>query len=660
MRLLPDSETKESEEKKETEKSPEEKAKDQAFLLSKRVKADLDGLMIQSSSPHFQMMNSYESMLPLARDSLKIKRNIHTTGLSAFFPFSSPFLDIDNDGILLGLNKNKIPYIKDIFRLTNANGIILATSGAGKSYFTKLLISRQLLNGCDVLIIDPQGEYLGITKHYKGQTITISKDSKTIINPLDLMGHEYVEKRLSLMDLFKLMFGDLTEVQKAILDKAVDLTYDTKGISKDKWQMMNPPILQELFQVLKKLQRTAHAQEKVTYIALLNRLQMYTEKGVFSFLNKETNIQFDNNFVCFNIGAMPKQVKPVIMYLILDYVYMRMKQSLKRKLLVVDEAWAMLQTAEESSYIYEIVKTCRKFNLGLLMITQDVADLVDSKAGHAVLANTSYTFLLRQKPAVIASVARTFNLSQHEKDYLMAAESGKGILILENEHQEIEVVASPEEHELITTKPDEMIKHNEQKEGKVVPRENVSITLDIEQDVHPAEGLTILEQNFLHNNCYKLGNFRDIDNPRQCEYFVKERKPEGLLHTFYVDLLFKEIVKHTQKVTKYRTSKPDIIFTNKIGEEIGIEIETGNDGEYKSKKSYLKQKFSKIQTEYGDRCYVFIPNSRLINSYRGYQLPILTRTKISNFVQLQFSGIHNVIIGRKLGSTNDEFKRKNS
>src|SRR3989344_227252 len=562
VRLLPDSETKESEEKKETEKSPEEKAKDQAFLLSKRVKADLDGLMIQSSSPHFQMMNSYESMLPLARDSLKIKRNIHTTGLSAFFPFSSPFLDIDNDGILLGLNKNKIPYIKDIFRLTNANGIILATSGAGKSYFTKLLISRQFLNGCDVLIIDPQGEYLGITKHYKGQTITISKDSKTMINPLDLMGHEYIEKRLSLMDLFKLMFGDLTEVQKAILDKAVDLTYDGKGISKDKWQMMNPPMLQDLFNVLKKMQRTAHAQEKMTYIALLNRLQMYTEKGVFSFLNKETNIQFGNNFVCFNIGAMPKQVKPVVMYLILDYVYMRMKQSLKRKMLVIDEAWAMLQTAEESSYIYEIVKTCRKFNLGLLMITQDVADLVDSKAGHAVLANTSYTFLLRQKPAVISAVAKTFNLSKAEREYLISAEKGKGILILENEHQELEVIASEKEHELITTNPDEMVAKGEKKKGKPREHEDINIDLDIEQDVYLAEGLSIEQCNFLVNHGYEGGNYHNLEKGRQKEYFVKKRYPESTLHTYYVDLIFNEIKKYTDKVSKYRTEKPDIIFTS--------------------------------------------------------------------------------------------------
>ncbi|MEK6922145.1 MAG: DUF87 domain-containing protein, partial [Nanoarchaeota archaeon] len=451
--------------------------KKEVDVLAKKVKADLDGLMIQNSQPTFQMVDAYASMLPLAKNPLNIKQNIHTQGLSAFFPFSSPFLDIEHDGILLGLNKNKIPYIKNLFGLTNANGIVLATSGAGKSYFTKLLMSRMFMNDCDVIIIDPQGEYLGITEHYKGETITISKDSNTMINPLDLMGHEYLEKRLSLMDIFHIMFGDLTEVQKSILDKAIDLTYGRKGINAKKISPNSaPPKMEDLFQEMKNLERKCAAQERVTYRALLNRLRMYTEGGVFSFLNKETNINFSNNFVCFNIGNMPKQVKPVVMYLVLDFVYMRMKKSLKRKLLVIDEAWAMLQTAEESSYIFEIVKTCRKYNLGLLMITQDVADLVGSRAGHAVLANTSYTFLLRQKPAVIDNVKKTFNLSAAEREYLMCAEKGSGILILENEHQELQVIASEQEHDLVTTNPDEMRKKTEKKEGIVIEKEKIDVT----------------------------------------------------------------------------------------------------------------------------------------------------------------------------------------
>lgn len=611
------------------------KSKEEAELLSRKVKADLEGLMIQSESPLFQMRKSYESVLPLGLDPLQIKRNIPTKGLSSFFPFSSPFLDVEDEGILLGLNKNGVPYIKDIFQLTNQNGLVLATSGGGKSYFTKLMISRQFLSGSDIIIIDPQGEYLAITDHYKGETITISKNSKTIINPLDLMGHEYLEKRLSLMDLFKIMFGELTEPQKAMLDKAVDATYKKKGITSKKWDK-KPPRLSDLYQTLKNHERVADKLEKVTYRALMNRLGMYTKEGVFGFLDRDTNIDFSSNFVCFNIGAMPKQVKPVVMYLVLDFVYQRMKKSLRRKILVIDEAWAMLQTAEESSYVFEIVKTCRKYNMGLLMITQDVADLVGSRAGSAVLANTSYTFLLRQKPAIINNVARTFNLSQMEKDYLITAEKGEGVLILENEHQELSVIASKKEHELVTTNPDELIKKNEQKEGVEDNREEVDITLNTEQDVYLAKDLSHEERTFLDNNGYMVTNCHGLKKGRQLEYFVKYRHPESLEHTYYVDLIYQEIKKYTNKVKKYRTEQPDIIFTNGRNERVAIEVETGKKATFRSGKKDNDIKFAKRKEQFGENCHIFLPKARLENSYKRHELPIIFRLDIEKFVMSNF------------------------
>ncbi|MBT7193279.1 DUF87 domain-containing protein, partial [archaeon] len=603
------------------------KNKQELDLLTKKVKADLDGLMIQSSVPKFRSMEAYESMLPLGKDALKIKRNIHTEGLSAFFPFSSPFLNIDNDGIMLGLNKNKIPYIKNIYKLTNANGVILATSGAGKSYFTKLLISRQFLNGSDVIIIDPQGEYLAITQHYKGETITISRTSNTIINPLDLMGHDYLEKRLSLMDLFQIMFGDITEIQKAIMDKAVDLTYGKKGINANSYKGKVAPKIQDLYNTLVQLEKSCASIEKSTYRALLNRLGMYAEGGVFSFLNKDTNINFSNKFVCFNIGHMPKQVKPVVMYLVLDYVYTKMKGSLNRKLLVIDEAWAMLQTSEESSYIFEIVKTCRKYNLGLLMITQDVADLVASKAGHAVLANTSYTFLLRQKPAVMSNVMKTFNLSQMERDFLISAERGSGVLILENEHEEIEVIASPLEHKLITTNPDEI---NENKKVEV-KGDDINIKLDVEKDVHAASGLSIEERNFLVNNGYKVGRFHSFADGGPKTYFVKDCPPEGITHVYYSNLLYGELKKHTEVIERNYAKRPDIIFTDSHGKIIAIEVESGINVKDKSKKRYHDQKFENLKKEFGDNCYIFVYHSDLKNSYTRHEIKVLLR---KDFVKL--------------------------
>ncbi|MBN1157631.1 ATP-binding protein [Candidatus Woesearchaeota archaeon] len=626
------------------------KDKKEVDLLAKRIKASLDGLMIQNRVPMFQMIDSYASMLPLANNPLRIKRNVHTEGLAAFFPFSSPFLDIHNDGVLLGLNKNKIPYIKDIFRLANANGLILATSGSGKSYFTKLLLSRQFMNGCDVIIIDPQGEYLAITEHYKGECITISKDSKTMINPLDLMGHEYIEKRLSLMDLFYIMFRDINELQKSILDKAVDMTYENRGITRDDYESHVPPTMSELFDMLQRLEKGTVQQEKVTYRALLNRIQMYTTKGVFGFLDRQTQINFDNRFVCFNIGSLPKQVKPVMMYLILDYVFMRMKGSQRRKLLVIDEAWSMLQTAEESSYIFEIVKTCRKYNLGLLMITQDVADLVSSRAGHAVLANSSYTFLLRQKPAIISNVVKTFNLSQAERDFLVSATLGSGILILENEHQELEVIASPEEHKLITTNPDELIRMTEQKEPKESPtkKESEKADLDLTRLVFPAKGLTILQQTILNNHEYVMKKGHGLTSGPHT-YYVKQRHPESLEHSLLVGLCLEEIRKYTDKVATYQTRQPDIIFENKIGQKIALEIETGL--EFSKHQDRLEQKFEELRRTMPNRCYIVLTDKKVRNRYYRFGLPVMFREDITKFVTLQFSGQSNLNIGKALKVT---------
>ena len=635
------------------------KDKKEIDLLTKRIKASFDGLMIQSTVPMFQSMEAYASMLPLANNQLKIERNIHTEGLGAFFPFSSPFLDIEDDGILLGLNKNKIPYIKNIFNLANANGIILATSGSGKSYFTKLLLSRQFMNGCDIIIIDPQGEYLAITQHYNGECITISKNSETIINPLDLMGHEYLEKRLSLMDLFSIMFGDLNELQKSILDKAIDMTYENNGITRDDYNSHEPPIMSDLFVMLSKLEKAAVQQEKVTYRALLNRLQMYTQKGVFGFLDRQTKINFSNNFVCFNIGSMPKQVKPVVMYLVLDYVYMKMKDSNKRKLLVIDEAWSLLQTAEESSYIFEIVKTCRKFNLGMLMITQDVADLVSSKAGHAVLANTSYTFLLRQKPAVISNVVKTFDLSQAERDFLISASLGSGILILENEHQELEVIASPEEHKLITTNPDEMIRINEQKKPKESPmkKETEKADLDLSKIIFPAKGLSILQINVLNNHGYILKKGHGLESGPH-SYYVKERHPESLEHTLLVGLILEEIMRYTSKVRVKQTKEPDVIFVNKAGQEIVLEIETGKG--LKKHKERIDEKFSSLKKKYGDRGYIVLTDMRLLNSYAKYGIRILGRNQLKEFAKLQFSNFKNSDIGKALNLADYQISRLGS
>src|SRR3989338_2212322 len=360
-------------------------------ILTKKVESELNALLMIPLLPIYEQHRALKSVIPIGRNELRITRNITTKGLSAFFPFTSQFLQIDETGIVLGLNKNNIPLIKDIFKLYNANGIVLASSGGGKSYFTKLMISRLLLNGTKVMVVDPQAEYTDLVARFKGQIVTISRTSETIINPLDLMGHDFDEKKLTLLDLFPVMLGQTSEIQKAVLDRALTAVYEAKGITNDRstWRK-EPPIMGNLLQELKNMSRDASQVERETYRSLINRIEMYVT-GVFCFMNRQTNLNFENRFVCFNIGDMPNQVKPTIMFLVLDYVYMKMKKDIERKILVIDEAWSLLQRAEDEGYIFKIVKTCRKFNLGLLLITQDVGDLLKNYAGKALLNNSEYT-----------------------------------------------------------------------------------------------------------------------------------------------------------------------------------------------------------------------------------------------------------------------------
>lgn len=606
--------------------------KEELNLLTKKVEAELNSLMIVPSIPYFQQIKGYKSLIPTAKDHLQTKRNITTGALSAFFPFTSPFLNIEESGIMLGLNKNKVPFIQDIFKLSNANGIVLATSGSGKSYFTKLLLSRQLLNNAQVLIIDPQSEYIGLVGHCKGELITISRNSKSIINPLDLMGHDYIEKRLALMDMFKIMFGDLTEIQKSILDKAINETYAKKGINADSYRNKKPPILGDLYKTLVAMDKKATQMEKITYRALINRLYMYTH-GVFSFMNKETNLKFKNRMVCFNIGDMPKQVKPLVMFLILDYVYMRMKESKEKKLLVVDEAWSLLGKAEEASYIFEIVKTCRKYNMGLLLITQDVADLVNSKAGHAVLANSSYTLLLRQKPSVIDSIVKTFHLSEMEREYLLTATQGRGILIMDNEHQELEVVASPEEHKIITTNPNEVIIESKPEKDT---RAEINISLDTNKGIYYGSKISIDEQNYLSNHGYKPGFFVPIGKVKQEECWVKENNVESLSHTFLVQNIKQLLEKYTKEIELYITERPDIIFKNKKGQSIALEVETGKG--FDKHKKRLAKKFWDGKIEFGKNYYIVLTDTNMKRKYQAVaiDIPVIVRKDIPKLLQTQF------------------------
>jgi len=603
-------------------------------FLTRKIESELNSLLIIPRRANFRMIQGIKSCLPIGDNALKITRNITTSPLSAFFCFTSSFFQFDKKGIWLGINKNNIPIIRDIFSLPNANGLCLASSGSGKSYLSKLLISRYLVNGTKVIVIDPQGEYRGLVDKFKGQRIDLSRTSNTIINPMDLMGHEYPEKRLTLMNLMPVMLGELTEPQKSFIDKAITDAYERKGIfvnDPESWQN-TPPILEDVLKSLQRLEKTAITLEKATIRSLINRIDLYVN-GVFSFLNRHTSIDFSSKFVCFDIGNMPKQVKPIIMFLILDYVYMKMKSDLTRKLLVVDEAWSLLSRAEEASYIFEIVKTCRKFNLGLLLINQEVEDMLNSKAGRSVLANSSYTLLLKQKPAVIDDIQKTFRLSNSEKNHLLTASVGEGVLLVGDEHTEIKIVASKEENDYITTNADELLsKKTIVKPNKInFPKPKINIDLDLNKGLFKLKELKEEEIKYLQKEKFKEHIGYSIISGKKENYFLKVRNGESPQHAFLVYDLANYIKKFTDKVEIYQTTKPDIVF--KINNQTyALEVETGK--LLTNNKKQLKEKVKLLNETYKNNWFFVVTDKKLAPEYKQFGKTIDKRSISSKITNL--------------------------
>lgn len=619
--------------------------KEELNLLSRKVEAELNSLLIIPKLPRFRMAQAFKSCMPLGIDSLNVNRNITTYSLSAFFPFTSPFFQVDDSGVWLGLNKNNIPIIRDVFKLSNPNGLILAQSGGGKSFFSKLLIARYLLNGVRVMVIDPQGEYRNLVKQFSGQRIDLSRTSKTMINPLDLMGHDYAEKRLSLMDLMRVMLGELTEPQKSFIDKALTQAYDKKGINEDSSTWNNePPILADVLEILERMEKKAIILEKTTIRSLVNRLSMYVD-GVFSFMNRHTNINFDNQFVCFDIGEMPKQVKPVVMFLVLDYVYTKMKRDLERKLLVIDEAWSLLSRTEDASYIFEIVKTCRKFNLGLLLINQEVEGMLGSEAGKSVLANSAYTFLMRQKPAVIEQIQETFHLSKSERDHLLSASVGEGILLMEDEHTELKVIASEEEYNIITTNPDELIK---QKEIPLSKEKKVIIRVDADKGFYRKKDLSQEEVDFLIRKGYVISSHYPIGHNRQEEFLLKLNGREKKDHFFMVRAVEEYLRQFTDKVEVFETAKPDIVFETSKGRKIAIEVETGTTLE--KRKDILQKKVAELKKEYGKNWFFLVTREKYSYAYQKFG-KVQTRKSLAKKLRNYFKNSNKSESGKQQKTT---------
>jgi conjugal transfer ATP-binding protein TraC len=424
--------------------------------MTQTVLSDLSSKEMAAKIPTSKMESAFKSALPYAYDREKKTRNMDTSSIAMTFPFTSSDLSQEK-GILYGINTyNRGLIVFDRFSMPNANMIVLAASGGGKSYFVKLEILRSLMLGTECLVIDPENEYEELCKGAGGSYLSFSQDGRNKLNPFELPAgvdsseDELRLKELSLQGFFKIVFGALSTRDVSVLDRAVRMAYREKGITNDKATFVNdPPRMEDLYKVLRAMEEM-EAQEMALK---LERFLVGSASGIF---DKRTNIEINNPFTVFSIRDLSEELRPLAMYLMLDFIWTKIKRERKRRILVIDEAWILMKYPDSALFINSIAKRARKYYLGLTTITQDVQDFLGTDYGRAIVTNSSIQILFRQSPAGIDYLSGVFNLSDGEKAFLLSVPPGNGLFFAGNNHVSINVKASPVEHMLVTSNPTEL------------------------------------------------------------------------------------------------------------------------------------------------------------------------------------------------------------
>ena len=417
-------------------------------------------LSLSAQPASLQMEDGFKSSLPLGSDLLYLTHNMDTTALSTTFPFASSELTA-NEGVMYGINAHNDSLILfDRFSLENANSVVFAKSGAGKSYFVKLEILRSLMFGTEILVIDPENEYLNLCQAVGGEYINFSATSAVKINPFDLSlslspeENELGRKILSLTAFLKLVLGQLNPQEAAILDRALKQTYRLKGITDDPKTQIQPqistPLMEDLYKILIGI-------EEKPALDLAARLERFIKGSLTGIFSSHSNINLSSSFTVFSIRNLADQLRPLAIFMILEYIWTKIRSQLKKRILVVDEAWYLMRNEDSANFLVDIAKRARKYFLGLTTITQDVEDFLGTDRGKEIIANSSIQVLLTQAPSSIEKVGGTFNLSEGEKRLLLSEGVGEGLFFAGNTHVAMRVVASPEEHKLITTSPQEIL-----------------------------------------------------------------------------------------------------------------------------------------------------------------------------------------------------------
>jgi conjugal transfer ATP-binding protein TraC len=421
------------------------------------IKGMLDARMVYMKPALFQHEEGIRSIIPVVQDEILVHSKFNTPPLSSFFPFTS-FDLTSNTGILYGINRhNSSLVLFDRFSLTNYNSVTFATSGAGKSYMIKLEIIRSLMFGAEVIVIDPEHEYEYLSEATGGRFFNISLSSEHHINPFDLPPPLPDESpsdllrthTIELIGLFKLMLGGITPEEDAILDQAIRETYALKDITGDAdYRDLEPPLLSDFEMVLAGMEGSE---------SLVQRLTKYTSGTWSGFMNQPTNIDMDQKFIVFSLRDMEEELKTIAMYIVTNHIWGAIRRELKKRLLVIDEAWWMLKSPDTAAFLHSLAKRGRKYYLGIATITQDVDDFLRSPYGVPMITNSSIQILMKQSPTSVDTLQKVFNLTDEEKLTLLESGVGEGIFFVGLKHVAIKVIASYTEDQIITSDPSQLL-----------------------------------------------------------------------------------------------------------------------------------------------------------------------------------------------------------
>ncbi|MDO8334285.1 MAG: ATP-binding protein, partial [Nitrosomonas sp.] len=424
--------------------------------ITKLLETVMQTRLFYIKSATFQQIEGLQSILPRSENKLAQKRNLDSSSAALTFPFVSSEL-VQESGILYGINKsNNSLVIIDRYSLNNANSIIFAQSGSGKSYTAKVEILRHLMQGTKVIIIDPEREYKQVAASVKGTYIRLSSTSKEKINPFEYSPHSVMyENNLSehiqdLTELISLMVGSLTSEERASVDRALLLTYKNLGLTPRKNakspEKTNYPLLKDFYKNLKIMKHKD----------LCNRLERFVKGSLSTIFDSQTNIKLDNRLIVFDIKDLNESIRSIMMMVVANFVNNEVKQNPQKRMLVIDEGWILLQEPESARFISALVRRARKYYLGVTIISQQANDFLNQDYGKAIASQSSLRILMRQDTTTIKKVAEEFHLSAFEQHYLLTCDRGEALIIADQNHVAVKVVASEEEHPLLTTDPREV------------------------------------------------------------------------------------------------------------------------------------------------------------------------------------------------------------